>query len=39
VSGLKTAWYQPALDGRRPVTSTRLFQPRFVIEDGRARVR
>ena len=39
VNGLKTTWYQPATDGRRPVASTKLFQPRFVIEDGRAKVR
>lgn len=39
LSGLKTAWYQPATDGRRPVASTRLFQPRFVMENGRPRVR
>jgi protein TonB len=38
VNGLKTAWYRPANDGRRPVGSTKLFQPRFVIEDGRAKV-
>ena len=38
VSGLKTAWYRPATDGRRPVASTKLFRPRFVIENGRPKV-
>ena len=39
VNGLRTAWYRPATDGRRAVASVKLFQPRFVIENGRPKVR
>ena len=39
VNGLKTAWYDPATDGKRVVTAVQLFHANFEIENGRAKVR
>ncbi len=39
VNGLKTAWYDPATDGKRAVTAVQLFHANFEIENGRAKVR